>query len=135
MVTPVFGWIIWQADELWLEAEHHCVLEAPGGELIDPTPQNDGEVTILFVRDDTQPFDYSRPRAKLKKYYTLSTLDEVERFVEAHKNYNKFLWKYTRFRGEYQETKIVEPKAIRLNQRLRMRVAKKEEALMKALAR
>jgi len=54
-----FGWLIWQAGNSFLQAEHHAVLGRNGG-LKDITPQRDGEKAILFLPDDTATFDFKQ---------------------------------------------------------------------------
>lgn len=49
--TTQYGWIIWQTDELMIEAEFHAVWKSPEGNLLDITPKVDGESTVLFLPD------------------------------------------------------------------------------------
>lgn len=46
----VLGYLIWNTHDLFLTAEHHCVLRMSDGRLVDPTPQIAGTRTILFAR-------------------------------------------------------------------------------------
>lgn len=47
----VFGWLVWELKAaLYLEAQFHSVA-CRHGALLDVTPRQDGERTVLFVRD------------------------------------------------------------------------------------
>lgn len=52
---PLFGFCIWTTSNLFLTAEHHCVLLLPNGKMIDPTPQYHPERQILFVPTGEAP--------------------------------------------------------------------------------
>ncbi len=54
------GWCIWQHNNMFVEAEHHCVWESPENDLIDVTPKQDNEQAILFLPDQDADFDWSR---------------------------------------------------------------------------
>ncbi|MES2432979.1 MAG: hypothetical protein V4586_04045 [Pseudomonadota bacterium] len=66
------GWIIWRAPKLFLEAEHHCVWEAPSGQLLDVTPKFRGEAEILFAPQPELGFDYENLKFQLSRYLNLS---------------------------------------------------------------
>lgn len=53
----VYGWAVWHWPGRWFEAEHHAVWRNPAGELIDVTPQTGEPQRILFVQDDSAPYD------------------------------------------------------------------------------
>lgn len=55
--SAVYGWAIWHWPGRWFEAEHHAVWCNPAGELIDVTPQIGNPPRILFLRDDSAPYD------------------------------------------------------------------------------
>lgn len=46
---PILGFMIWATRDLFLTAEHHCVLRTPDGALIDVTPDITNQKQILFV--------------------------------------------------------------------------------------
>lgn len=54
---PVYGWAIWRWPGRWFEAEHHAVWRSPAGALIDVTPQPGDPARILFLPDETAPYD------------------------------------------------------------------------------
>lgn len=45
----VFGFKIWSIPKLYIEASLHCIWENSNGDLIDITPNEDGEETVLFL--------------------------------------------------------------------------------------
>lgn len=53
--TNVYGWAIW-SNPIWFEFEFHSVWQSPSGELVDITPDADGETQRLFVIDPTRVF-------------------------------------------------------------------------------
>jgi hypothetical protein len=54
----VYGWIIWKGTDYPLEAEHHAVWKSPSGKIFDITPRVDGENIILFLIDNSRPYDF-----------------------------------------------------------------------------
>jgi hypothetical protein len=54
----VYGWNIWEWPRVYIEAEHHAVWRSPDGDLIDVTPQPDGEGRILFLPDQDKVYDW-----------------------------------------------------------------------------
>lgn len=46
---PIYGFNIWYMPGFSLEAVYHSVCEVEPGQLLDITPQEDGEARILFV--------------------------------------------------------------------------------------
>ena len=53
----VNGWAIWQWANMLITAEAHSVWQSDDGVLLDITPHNYGEQTILFVPDDNVKFE------------------------------------------------------------------------------
>lgn len=51
------GWIIWEAPGYLLDAVFHAVWRSPDGDLVDVTPQMDGETRILFLPDSYMTFN------------------------------------------------------------------------------
>lgn len=45
----IFGFKIWSIPKLYIEASLHSIWENPNGKLIDITPNEDGEKTVLFL--------------------------------------------------------------------------------------
>lgn len=58
---PLYGWLLWEASGLYLNAEFHCVWQ-DGQDLHDITPTQEGETCVLFAPDPTYgaDFDFSR---------------------------------------------------------------------------
>lgn len=54
----VNGWLVWQHDDLFVEAEHHAVWRKPTGELVCVTPQTPPEKTITFIPDSATTYDF-----------------------------------------------------------------------------
>lgn len=55
--SPSPGWLIWRWPGVFIEAEHHMVLD-DGSSLIDVTPPIDPEdAVVAFLPDPTAPFD------------------------------------------------------------------------------
>ncbi len=48
---PVKGWRIWWIPDILIEAQAHVVWRSPDGLLVDLTPNDDGELTCVFVPD------------------------------------------------------------------------------------
>jgi hypothetical protein len=47
---PRYGWLVWEAPGLYLNAEFHCVWH-DGRDLRDVTPTQEGETCVLFAPD------------------------------------------------------------------------------------
>lgn len=55
--SAVNGWVIWQWANMLITAEAHSIWKSDSGDLIDITPHNDKEQTILFVPDSNVIFE------------------------------------------------------------------------------
>ena len=53
----VYGWLVWQHDDLFVEAEHHAVWRKPTGEVVCITPQTPPEKAITFIADPSRTFN------------------------------------------------------------------------------
>lgn len=51
--SAVTGWAIWEVPDVFIEAEFHCVWQAPDGSLLDLTPHAHRYDEILFLPDST----------------------------------------------------------------------------------
>lgn len=70
--TPVYGWYIWEAPAIFLTGEFHCAWRKPDGELVDVTPNMDGESSVVFApaRDVPPDFDFrNRPANRRTRLY------------------------------------------------------------------
>lgn len=52
--SQLFGWVFWEAPEMWIEAEFHSIFVSPLGEQIDLTPDKEGMTRRLFLPDPTK---------------------------------------------------------------------------------
>jgi hypothetical protein len=74
----VYGWKIWLWPGIFYEAIPHCVWRSATGELLDVTPNTDGELSILFVDDPSNIFE-DAPLPSVRK--AISPLPEVLDFL------------------------------------------------------
>jgi len=58
MGQTVFGWNVWQHGDIFVEAEHHAVWQAPDGSLTCITPQNPPTPSITFIPNPSAIWDY-----------------------------------------------------------------------------
>ncbi len=56
----VYGWLVWQHGDIFVEAEHHAVWRKPAGELACVTPQTPPEKAITFLPDPSAIYDFDR---------------------------------------------------------------------------
>jgi hypothetical protein len=54
---PLYGWLVWEASGLYLNAEFHCVWQ-DGPDLHDITPTQEGETCVLFAPDPRYGADF-----------------------------------------------------------------------------
>jgi hypothetical protein len=113
----VLGWTIWEWPSTLIEAEFHAVWRSPTGRLLDLTPKDQGESTILFLEDPTASYDYSRPgdwRDNLRR--ALADHPDVHRLIAMGKQFHATMNKNSQgrevrlsrkelhpFAAEYQE--------------------------------
>ncbi|BCH67908.1 MULTISPECIES: hypothetical protein [Rhizobium/Agrobacterium group] len=55
--TLVYGWLVWEWPNVFIEAEHHAVWESKGT-FVDITPHVHGESEILFLPDPKSTYDF-----------------------------------------------------------------------------
>lgn len=53
----VLGRCIWQRVNVLIEAEAHAIWKSPSGDMVDVTPHNNGEDSILFLVDPKMTYD------------------------------------------------------------------------------
>ena len=53
----VLGKCIWQRANVLIEAEAHAIWKSPSGDMVDVTPHNNGEDSILFLVDPQMTYD------------------------------------------------------------------------------
>lgn len=84
--SVVDGWAISMAPKMWVELEFHSVWLTPAGKLKDITPDPDGEIRRLFVRDPSTQFKgYCVP----KVYHCISDDPHIDRAVRLFSEANK----------------------------------------------
>lgn len=69
--SPLYGWLVWEAAGLYLNAEFHCVWH-DGQKLLDITPTQEGETRVLFAPDPRygEDFDFRlRPNNRRFRSY------------------------------------------------------------------
>lgn len=55
--SRVLGWSIWELPGIYVEAEFHAVWKGNSGELLDITPKKEATRRILFLQDDSTPYE------------------------------------------------------------------------------
>lgn len=55
----VYGWLVWQHRNLFVEAEQHSVWRKPTGQLVCVTPQNPPMNSITFIPDPSVTYDFA----------------------------------------------------------------------------
>jgi hypothetical protein len=83
----IMGWIVWEKQGVWLEAEHHAVWEQGDGTWRDVTPTVDCETRLVFVPDDKAV--PTHPRFGLPRRYLAISKDPVA--VNAVKKARKLM--------------------------------------------
>jgi hypothetical protein len=54
----LYGWVVWQHDDIFIEAEAHAVWQKLSGELACITPQTPAEKFLTFIPDATAIYDF-----------------------------------------------------------------------------
>lgn len=73
------GWLIWERPGWYLDVIFHAVWVSPDGQLIDITPTDDGEDTILFLPDCRKTFYGEVVPTRIRP---LSDRPHVRKFIE-----------------------------------------------------
>lgn len=94
-----YGWKIWLWPSVFIEANFHAIWSSSDGELIDITPNRDGEKEILFLRDQSCEFKGLRVD-NIRKNISKNKL--VDEYIELHRisflfhNYKQIPYSYGR---------------------------------------
>jgi hypothetical protein len=56
----VYGWLVWQYRNIFVEAEHHVIWRKPTGELACVTPQTPPEKAITFILAPSATYDFDK---------------------------------------------------------------------------
>jgi hypothetical protein len=78
---PLYGWLVWAASGLYLNAEFHCVWQ-DGRELHDITPTQEGETCVLFAPDPRYGADFDftqRPHNRRFRSYGWAEREQLVR--------------------------------------------------------
>jgi hypothetical protein len=54
----VYGWLVWQHESIFVEAEHHAIWQKPSGDVVCITPQTPPENSVTFIPDPSTVFDF-----------------------------------------------------------------------------
>ncbi|TKA98189.1 hypothetical protein FAZ78_02195 [Cereibacter changlensis] len=130
MGDAVFGWLLWQHADIWIEAHHHAVLQTQDGRLVDLTPQPDGEAAVLFLTDPSKPFDFDNPKPFRKSRKCISKIREHIAWCDALSSLEKFLWQKSKFVAEHVEVAVERGREMQRYERLMSKVELAERAAM-----
>lgn len=86
------GWAIWTVPGVCYEAEHHGAWRSRAGEIIDVSPQPNDARRILFLPDDTAPYDPYAHRSNIIRPLEGNPL--AAEFVELASRRNAILDSY-----------------------------------------
>ncbi|MBN8990633.1 MAG: hypothetical protein J0H42_20510 [Rhizobiales bacterium] len=79
---PLYGWLLWEASGLYLNAEFHCVWR-DGQDLHDITPTQEGETCVLFAPDPRYAADFDFKRRPNNRRFRSYGWAEREPLVRA----------------------------------------------------
>ena len=89
-----YGWAIWETPHIFVEAEHHCVYESPGGRpLRDITPQVHPENDrVLFLPDDSAVYEFENEGVR-RDNFRLAIVEDplIEAFFRLAEEKNAIL--------------------------------------------
>lgn len=82
-IASVSGWLIWRWHGVFVEAEHHMVLDI-GGSLVDVTPAlHPADTDLVFLPDPTTPFDPATRKLIRNRNRTLGYEPFSREYLEA----------------------------------------------------
>ncbi|WP_420858949.1 hypothetical protein [Marivivens marinus] len=129
--SPVFGFLVWEFEGHWLEAERHAVLRRTTGAIEDITPHLDGEKSILFVEDPTWSFDVNNPApTRRPERWLLSDEPMVKQWAGALDRLDMFKFRNGRFVGRHVDWTPRDEKSTRHYQRIGREVQKFQTAVL-----
>jgi hypothetical protein len=79
----VYGWLVWQHGNIFVEAEHHSVWRKTTGELVCVTPQTPPEKAITFIPDPSATYDFDKELITNNIRIALVNDSRVEEFFKA----------------------------------------------------
>ena len=89
--VKVLGWAIWLWENVMIEAEAHCVWQSPEGKLVDVTPHESEDTSILFLPDKSM-IDNGRKIPNKRMPLSLSSL--VAEFIKCSEEIDSILCHY-----------------------------------------
>lgn len=97
----ISGWTIWIWPGYYARAEHHAVWERANGQVVDPTPKQDGLRKLLFVPDPKSVPTNDRFQIRRSKWMADDWHESASELVELCKK-SESLWdEYARSWDEY----------------------------------
>lgn len=97
----ISGWIIWIWPGYYARAEHHAVWERADGQVVDPTPKQDGLRKLLFVPDPRSAPTNGRFQIRRSKWMADNWHESTSELVELCKKSENLRHEYTRSGDEY----------------------------------
>lgn len=79
----VNGWLVWQHENLFVEAEHHAVWRKPEGEVVCITPQTPPEEFIAFIPDSSATYDFDTGLVRHNIRVALVNDSRLQQFFNA----------------------------------------------------
>jgi hypothetical protein len=79
----VYGWLVWQHGNIFVEAEHHSVWRKTTGEPVCVTPQTPPEKAITFIPDPSATYDFDKQPFTNNIRIALVNDSRVEEFFKA----------------------------------------------------
>lgn len=79
--SVVYGWMVALWPNVFAEAIHHGIWQAPDGQLVDVTPKPGGEHRILFLPEPQKTYDYLTHRR----------IDNIRKALVKDRNVYEFL--------------------------------------------
>ncbi len=90
--SQIYGWAIWKWANILIEAEAHSVWKRPDGKLIDVTPHQGGEKSILFIEDMSMDYKGNIVKSR-RKALTASPL--VEEYIKLAEEKEDIIYRTT----------------------------------------
>lgn len=82
----VLGWVIWQRDNILIQAEAHAVWSDREGNYIDVSPHEYDEKKILFLPDNTMVFNHKTIKSRRKQLTDSLLVKEFLSLLEQRDN-------------------------------------------------
>jgi len=103
----VYGWTIWLAPDLYIEAEHHAVHGLQDGRLVDATPHVHGETRVLFLPDEAKEYDWENGRRRDNIRLSLSDNPVVQKYLDHAAEMAAFIEQHSKGRQvEFSESAL-----------------------------